>query len=686
MTAARAVRRNSRSVVPESCADLIDRFLYHQTYRKDFCFELLDLARQTSAPWDTRRLATLMAEHQILKLRAEDLEQFDAILTRLELKQPGTQRRLNADVIKQGYSTTEFRTFVVEFRRRLARLDRVHRKIRGTKTSDAALREFYAVSHGDCKLTLARYLFTPEEVVDQVLARVRVSEGIRDVDASQPRYLDHELAHALRLLPDYEARILRLLSAGNRIYWVDDSTSSTINSLVEYPLSTVVLVVKPPGSHCEFELKRAGRRGITPLNVVFTRGGRRVPASHRLDGGSMQWLLRYEARNASKFSSIYRLVQGTEAPLPAYISRSNILTVPAHGNHVAAFRYFMDRQIFGNGNFRQMRGAMKTTVELLKNEEGENLPEMPGDLALTAEFLSHVIPAQAIVSGTSSFRLDKLATYLAADGAETYFKQYLQVSYSDDDARQFADELLEEVLGVYEAPDVKYRDFNSYLDAALAIAENRQRANDTFVSLVRQIAVVWGTLLGVRGHSRGESFVARNVGIRSVWEQGQWRVKLVFMDHDGLSLPDMEHGHFYADTALRGMLLDERHAWGRANPSLFAGTLIGCLQRIYRVDAELIAEALSLAEADLKTAYHKTHQALLTDAKMRAFFGRIFLSRLFDWDEFAAGYLRGQDRRWKSTMKKTFSAKGYEDDAFDYYVQAVEKHNGFIERNSFLFL
>jgi hypothetical protein len=685
MTTARVARRSIRLDLASSSADLIDRFLEHQTYRKDFCFELLDLARQPSVSWDTRRLAILMAEHQILKLRPDDLENFDLVLTQLRLKQPGLQRPLTPAVLKEGYSTTELRGFVIEFRRRLARLDRVHRQVRGAKTTAAALQEFTEVSRRDCKLTLGRYLFGPDEIADRILAQLRVSEGVNDVDIDQPHYLNAEIAHAMRLMPDYEARILRRLCEGNRIYWVGEQTTQAINSLVEYPLTTVVLVIKPPGSHFEFELKRAGRRGDNPLSVVYTRGKNRVPASHRLDGGSMQWLLRYEARNGSKLGSIYRLVHGTEAPLPAYISRSNVYAVPTRGNSAPAFRYFTDQRIFGNGNFAPMRAAMKSAVEALKNEEGENLPELPGDLHLTAEFLSHVIPAQAIVSGTSSFRVDKLAIYLAADGAETYFKQYRQVDYNQHDAKQFADELLEEVLGVYEAPAGEYKSYGEYLAAALSVAANRQRADQVFLALVKEIAVLWGTMLGARGHSRGESFVARNVGVRSVWEQGKWRVKLVFMDHDGLSLPEMDHGHFYADTALRGMLLDERHTWGGANPDLYSGTLVGSLERIYQIDAAFAEQARTLAEVELKAAYQKTLQAMLTNATLRAFFSQTFLRRLSDWDQFASGYLAGRPRGWKTKMKKLFAEKGYEADAFDYYLNAVEHNKGFLERNACLF-
>jgi DUF971 family protein len=241
------------------------------------------------------------------------------------------------------------------------------------------------------------------------------------------------------------------------------------------------------------------------------------------------------------------------------------------------------------------------------------------------------------------------------------------------------------VLGVYEPPEVALVDYGGYVDAAFAVPSNRARADENFLDLVREIAKVWGTLLGARGHSRGESFVARNVGLRSVWEQGRWKVKLIFMDHDALSLPDLENGHFYAQTAMPAMLLDERHVWGRANPALFPVSLVGYLMSIYRIGSEVEARAFALAEKELKAAYDKTHQAMLKDQRLRTFFSDVFMSRLFDWDEFVRGYLGGQDAKWKKKMKKMFAEKGYEKDAFDYYTQAADKGRGFLERNAFLF-
>ena len=666
---------------------LVEEFLALRTYQRAFCLKLFELGKNPSVSWDVRRLATLMAENQILKLQPEKLNEFDALFSELRLKSPGLHNAIVSSVLKEGYSTTKLGGFVVEFLGRLARNDRVHRNICAEKTSTRAVDEFIEYARRDCRLTLARYLFTPDDVMRQVLRYLKVTDGVRDVDVSQPRYIDAEIKHNSSMLPDYEAAILRRLCAASKVYWVSDRTSSAINSLVEYPLSTVVLVIKPPGSDLEFELKRAGRKGGNPLSVVFKRNGRNVPSSHRLDGGSMQWLLRYEARSGSKMSSIYRLVHRLDAPMPGYIARSTVFSIPTRngGPTAPTFRYFTEPHVFGEGRFREMRTAMAESVKALERSEGENLPPLGGEMGMTAEFLSHVAPAQAILTGTSSFRIDKVATYLSSEGAEKYFKVFQEVDYSADEARRFADELLDEVLGVYAPPSIAFKNYGRYVDAALAVPANRERANQIFLSLVRQIAELWGTVMGIRGQSRGESFVARNVGIRSVWVNGQWRVKLIFMDHDALTLPDEEIGHFFAQNALPGMLLDERHIWGKGNPALFPTSLVGYLVSIYRINHRLEAEAQCVAENELRAAYKKTQQAVLNDRKLRAFVSDVFVSRLLDWDQFVSGYLH-PERGWKARMKRIFKEKGYESDAFEYYNEACEKYRGFIERNAFLYV
>jgi hypothetical protein len=152
-----------------------------------------------------------------------------------------------------------------------------------------------------------------------------------------------------------------------------------------------------------------------------------------------------------------------------------------------------------------------------------------------------------------------------------------------------------------------------------------------------------------------------------------------------LTLPDQDIGHFFAQNALPGMLLDERHTWGKANPALFPTSLVGYLLGIYRIGRALESEAQCIAETELLRAYKKTQAAVLNDRKLRAFVSETFVSRLLDWDEFVIGFLR-PNKGWKTRMKRTFKEKGYEPDAFEYYTEACEKYRGFIERNAFLYL
>jgi hypothetical protein len=671
--------------------DLFDEFLRQFTYDENFCLRLVTIAEQrTGVPWEIRRLAILMLEHQILKLHPDDLDGFDFLLNRLHLKQaPGRDGAVVSSVLKEGYTTTELRGYIPQFRCRLGRLNRVHVRINGEKTPDAAIHDFIELSRRECKLTLGRYLFTPDEIVSEIHQQLQRTDGVRDLDTLQPQFIDDEIARAICDLPDFEAHILKRLCENSDIYWVSNDTRSDINSMVEYPTTTVVLVIKLPGSDIEFEIKRAGRRGPQLLNVVYARDGYTVPPSHRLDGGSMQYLLRYEAQSASRFGIIYRLVHRTDAPIPGYIARSSIYAVPVRRMEAKTLTYFTEPQVFGKG-FPEMRIAMEESVEAFAAEGFPTLPALPGDLGLSARFIGVAAPAQAILSGTSSFRLDKLAAYLSPKGPELYFREGLSVSYLAQDARHFADSIFEEILGEYCPPDVRYQSHGQYLSAAFRIVENRARADRIYLSIMEQVAKMWGTLLAVRGHSRGESFVARNVGLKSYWDKGKWNVKIIFMDHDALIFPGRHTRDFHAHEALPCMIIDERYVWARAHAELFPTSEIGYLQNIYRISPKLAAKGQAMADKALKAAYKTTQHELLTNHNLRAFFKEEFLERLLVWDTLVAGYLKLRPdsrafKKWKKEMRGMLAEKGYGESAFDSYVEIIENKRVFFESYSFLF-
>jgi hypothetical protein len=63
--------------------------------------------------------------------------------------------------------------------------------------------------------------------------------------------------------------------------------------------------------------------------------------------------------------------------------------------------------------------------------------------------------------------------------------------------------------------------------------------------------------LALGGYTNGESFVARNVGLKSFWHDGQWQVEIVFMDHDDMYIVGNKYFYFHPNWSLTGMAEDE---------------------------------------------------------------------------------------------------------------------------------
>ncbi len=674
---------------PRAC-ELFEEFFQHSGYSRSFAIKLIEAARgRAGDSWAVRQLATLMLEHQALKLAVEAVDEFDFLLTELNLKPaPGTEIKINDSVLKEGFFATDFRRFTKAFRRKLERLNRVHVRMKGKKCSAGALRDFIDLSRRDCKLSLARYLFQPDEIVDRILGQVKTSMGVTDL-AFQHSIIEREVKLALDQLPRYEARILERLCKDSVIYWVSEKTGSDINALVEYPLTTVVLVIKPPGSDIEFEIKRAGRRGPNPLGVIYYEDEYVAPAPHRLDGGSMQHFLRKEAMAASFLSGVYRLAHATEAPIPKYISRATIFNIPVEYGEENIISYYTNPEAFGKG-FSRMRTAMKESVESFKEEVGASLSTATQDLGLTIRFLNHTVPAQAIMYRTSSFRLDKLAEYLSGDGAKIYFKQHKKAEYSNREARKFADEVLEEVLGVYKPPKVKYQNYEQYMDEAFSVKENRERADHAYLSVIKQVGVFWGTLLAVRASSHGESFVARNVGLKSFWENDRWKVKIIFMDHDNLQISNHRSGSYSPHQAIVGASTDERYILGGSDDKQYHRGSVECLREIYRIGKQIRQKGKAVLRDSMRSGYRKTHDRMAADEGFLEFYNRAFVDRIRDWDAVVASYIKAKDKGkrlngWERKMKGFLADKGYSERVIERYLNTVKIDSEWLERFSFLF-
>jgi hypothetical protein len=670
-------------------AALIGTFLGLARYDRTFAHDLIRLGRTGAHSWNLRLLAAMMLASQCLRMPEHDAAEFEGLLDRLGLLAADRLTAV-ADVLRQGYTSRELTVFRGEFLRHLRRLERIERRLRGKETTVGALEDFLAIARDPCKVALARYLFSPEEVVERVGQQLEVSSGLTCL-------LDEpgagEAQAYLANLPHYEREIVRGLSRRARIYWACERTSNGINRLVENPLGTVACTVKPPGSALEIEIKRTGLCEDFPLSVAFSSAsGDPVPPSHRLQGGGSAAGLRWESNHAAILSAVYRAAHQREAPLSKLLALASYRSVPVGGRAIHLLDYFTDPEIFGP-NFQKMRRQMKQCVSAYDQQFGRDFAHLPGEAGLTGRFLYHVLPCQALLAQTSSYRIDTLAGYFSRDGADIYFKQGLKRErYHPDEARLLVDALLDEVLGIYVAPGVQYVDHARYLEAAYAIPQNRQSADRLYLAAVTELGTLWGTVMALGGFTYGESFVGRNVGLKSCFADGEWSVRLISMDHDNLHIPDEEEEVFWPQGALRTAQLDECFIRGNpGRPKQVERSALYFLAQIYQVESAERVRSFHALEQAMAVAYRRTTQALASDPKMRHLFSKSYRRHLRDWNAIAADYLGAADdeaqlAECKERTRAFLARRLYGEEVIKNYLTALEKHGDIVKRFAFLYL
>jgi hypothetical protein len=553
---------------------------------------LIAIGRSGKEPWERRRVAALLLEIEFLRLDDDAQTRFLATL--------------GADIQPE------------EVRRRLERFAYVRR---------GSPDDLLAHAESECHLLFARYLFTPRDVVKRIVEQVRVTDGRSGMRRFKlPEQHPWNMAEAkrtLRSLPTYERAIVRGLMRDWKIYWVDAGTPSRVGSLVEFPLGTVALVIKPPGSTHEIEIKRCGVRGPRAVEVRrHDAAGERLPKQHQLYGASMGDCLMWEWGGGSMLSRYFRKVHRAESPMSQVVSVAKIRTVPGMLGPVAPRTYFEECEHYGDG-FDDMRRDLPLVVDdFTKRKRSEE--ELVDALIVATD------PAQAIVLGTSSFRLDLLARYVAPEGAAGYFEA-LGVSHSDDDDRRFADMLLGEAIDDYEPPRLPYQSYQQYVSAALHA--NRHAADETYASVFAQIGRFWGTAMAARVYSSGESFAERNTGLRRIWDGERWRVTWMSMDHDSLQMVGRKHRHFHPHPDINGMIQDQAHILGGPLGRCIVKGELQALKAIYRPSAAAASRGFAAFRAALRESYTRAQRAIREDPAVSRLFHREFVETLHEWDE-----------------------------------------------------
>ncbi len=608
-----------------------------RAYQRGFAQRLVAVAKgKRGDDWEVRCLAAVLLQHHFLCLPSEEIVEHSHLLQELGIKSNNLVRGPVDDlVLKDGYSTTKLIPFVREFQRRLARRAWLHDDLRRERPSEGAWATLFLLCREECTIELGRYVFTPHDVIERVLTALRASKG-SNVPPQNSLVLA-EAEHALARLPAFERAIVEGLVERGAVYWAGAATSTRVNALVCRPAGTVVVIIKPPGSQLEIEIKRAGRGADLPLGVVYERSGQPVPRTHRLDGGSMTLSLRFEAAAAALFSTVFRAVWARPAPVPTTISTRFVDTLPVGPGADHILDYFSADGIL-NTHDGTMRSALSQSVLAFENEGCTGLPELEGERGVTVRFLHYTAPGQSLMINTSMFRLETVERVLGESAAEWHAERAPGTSWGIED-RRLTDSIMETILGVFHRPRGEYSGRREYIEFAFALLQNRRRADRIFRSLMRQIGTFWGALLALRGHSSGESVVARNVGFATGWHKGRWRVSLAFMDHDNLQFPSPDRHHFMPHQVLAGTIGDESFAIGGPERPRYSDSLAEFLRTIYRVSPEVAAEGKSSLRQGLSRAYLRTGRAIRRDPALRDLFSSEFLNRSALWDRMVAAYL-----------------------------------------------
>lgn len=646
---------------------------------------LLARARDSSQSWRARCLATLLLQCQLARLhrpagtgaeRARVADEYWRWFVAFGLTdgQAGDQdtdqagdRTLGEQVLTQGYSTRALTSFIEQFHRRIARrTDALAPAADGRMTAAQCARLLH-LSQCESLLELGRFVFSASEVADRVEELAITTGAMPESMGRASALAADEVPRALDQLPAYERAIAALLIERVRAYWIPAERTWHARGLLDHPERSAALVISPPGSSFEFEIKRAGCGERRVVNIIFRRAGRWVPPSHRLWGLCDGTLLRFEATAGGRLARRYRLLHGgSEAPIARMLAIRTVQEVPGPRGPAHIMDYFTYERSFGEG-FLAMRKAMEESVAAFDAKTrrlgNHPVPECPGPVGLTMRFFTHCPPSQALLVGTSACRLDLLARALAPEAAgAAQLEDPLQreVFAAEVLAGQIpgAERALGDIEPLFSAPEV------------------RAQVESVYLHVLEQIATLWATMLALRMVSHGESLVVRNLGLRTQFVDGRWQVRVISMDHDRLRPCQGTTPSDGLRTFLCGAVYDGRFLFGyrpepssdqsAGRPKIGDGDVVGSLdllERIYRIDGDRAKNGRAHFLAHMRAVYRRMRREISAQVDVEPEFSAAHVSWSDAIDEAARCYGRAGGRHgenWPKACGAALQARGWE--------------------------
>jgi hypothetical protein len=200
---------------------------------------------------------------------------------------------------------------------------------------------------------------------------------------------------------------------------------------------------------------------------------------------------------------------------------------------------------------------------------------------------------------------------------------------------------------------------------------------------LQQIGLVWGTMLALGCHSTGESFVPRNVGLKAVWQNGMWKVKIIFMDHDCLESPKSEQLQYHAAEVIAATIHDETHIFGHALPHRANIGAVTCLQDIYRIPRHLACKGMQQLRGAMLRSFNQARGRAAKGLLPSAYF-----AQLRDFEEVVRMSMNpnlSQDQDWVAQALSALVEKGYSWKQSREYQETARKHARFFRSHASLY-
>jgi hypothetical protein len=218
----------------------------------------------------------------------------------------------------------------------------------------------------------------------------------------------------------------------------------------------------------------------------------------------------------------------------------------------------------------------------------------------------------------------------------------------------------------------------------LAHPANRRRADAVFLALAEEIGRLWGTLFGLGGCTSGESFVGRNVGLKSAWEGGRWCVRFIAMDHDMMSFP---RDYFAPADLLRRWSHDADHIHGKPDDPWRSA--LDWLATIYRLDAETTARGRAALLRAASEAARLARNLRASDERVRGQYKPKALEDARDWEAAAMVFLQARgsgalEEDALSAARTLLEGRGRDPRTVESWTEAIRKHAAFLEAHAAL--